>query len=89
MTTLNISSDLEVVSAIDMRQEIAEAFGVGRENAIEYRRINGSGNTVEYVYFPQCGRGGVCEGGNTEWTDCTDLDDLADRWENYDDLWIN
>ncbi len=73
----------------DIWREIDAALQQGSEDHVEYERIPTSSTVIERVFFPRSGRGGVCEGGNTEWTDCTSLEDLADRWANYDDRWAN
>lgn len=61
---------------LDMQREIAK----NPEHEFTYRRVCKSGAVTHYIFFPEVNRGGVCEGGNTEWTDCDSLDDLADRW---------
>jgi hypothetical protein len=70
---------------IDMRDAVVDALESGRESVIDYYRDE----STHYVYFPRSMRGGVCQGGQTDWTDCTSMDDLIDRWSNYDDRWSN
>ena len=74
----------------DMRDEIADALQSGSEAAVEYHReAEYNSEATHWVYFANAGRGGRCAGGDTDWTDCSGLDDLADRWENYADRWCN
>ena len=75
---------------LDMRAEIAAALAAGTETAIEYDRTGEyNAQPIHHVYFPNAGRGGVCGGGNTDWTDCDSMEDLADRWANYEERWAN
>ncbi len=84
-TQVLTAANLEIGLPIDMGQEVSAALLSGREEAIEYVRNGGT----HYVYFPSAGRGGVCQGGNTDWTDCDGINDLADRWANYESRWSN
>ncbi len=79
MTTYTLTAETDInalVSAVDMRGEIASAFARGYESEAELAK----GDGVTMVYFPECGRGGVCDNGQTQWIDCTGLDDLAAKW---------
>ena len=45
--------------------------------------------TAYFLYLPRQRRGAVCVGGPSEWTDADSLDDLMDRWANYDARWAD
>ncbi len=85
---LNADCNLDGLPS-DMQRETQRAIASGDETAVEYANLPAGFGCTHYVYFPSAGRGGVCNGGNTEWTDCDGLNDLADRWENYDERWCN
>lgn len=88
-TILTAASNLDGLPT-DMAEAFRCALAAGETLAAEYR-CEGEYNSqsTHYLYLPGAGRGGVCTGGETEWTDCNGMDDLADRWENYDDCWCN
>ena len=46
------------------------------------------GDELYYCYLSN-GRGGVATNGYTDWTDCESLEDLMDRWDDYDNRWAN
>lgn len=78
------------IMPIDMAEEAIDALTSDREKTVLYGVIfDAEGVKTHYVWFPQAGRGGVCEGGNTDWTDCDSLEDLMDRWENWETRWSN
>lgn len=90
LTLDNLPDDQPYALPCDMASEITEALRSGRETHIDYRREwEYSQEATHFIYFPTAGRGGACEGGNTDWTDCDGLDDLAERWANYDEQWSN
>ena len=71
----------------DMKMEIESAIRSGREAEIEYRAMWESNEQKTHLtYFPEAGRGGLCEGGNTNWTDCSDLKSMLtitdEKWSN-------
>ncbi len=70
---------------LDMRDEINLSLKSKKEEAVEYER---EGDT-HYAFFSNCSRGGVCQGGITDWTDAFSMANLRDRWENYDRLWCS
>lgn len=75
---------------LDMRTEVDEALMFNYESLVEYRRTwDHNDQPTHYAFFPNLLRGGVCDGGNTDWTDCTSMEDLVDRWENYQERWSN
>ena len=71
---------------VDMIEEISNAITNEKEDSIVYENRNG---TAYYCYFPKSKRGGVCSNELTNWTDCHSLDNLEDRWNNYDEQWRN
>lgn len=73
------------ITALDIRDEATSALESGDEQFLEHHREN----DVEYVHFPAAGRGAVCAGGDSEWTDCHDMEDLIERWRLYDKRWCN
>jgi hypothetical protein len=93
-TTSDLESGLIQISSNDMRLEALAALagkGTEREPEIYYASWVADGDTesTQYCYFPKAGRGAVCAGGNSEWTDCDGLDDLEGRWNDYDNSWSN
>jgi hypothetical protein len=92
--TLSDLDDLLEVSAVDMRQEIERALlgdETEQESEIYYATWikDGDSESTQYCYFPAAGRGAVCAGGYSEWTDCNGLDDLERRWGDYENSWTN
>lgn len=88
--TITAADDCEQITSMSLRDEAERALESGREKAVEYRRdAEYNSQATEYLYLPNAGRGGVNNGGDSDWTDCTSMDDLADRWENYEDRWVN
>jgi hypothetical protein len=65
--------------------EIKQAILDGRETAIDLLALTAAGR--EFAFFPNSRRGVVCEGGNCQWTVADSLDDLKDRWSNYEERW--
>lgn len=90
----DLESQLLEISAIDMRQEVLAALG-GEDTELEPEVYyaswvaDGDSESTQYCYFPNAGRGAVSCGGNSEWTDCSGLDDLERRWNDYDNSWSN
>lgn len=74
----------------DMREQIKEDLRSGDVVRVEVR-IEGEYNqqATTYCYYPEWGRGAICEGGDSDWTDCDGLDDIARRWADYDNAWCN
>lgn len=93
--TMTVTQDnLDSIRSLSLRREADSALEAG--DAPEYRLVvdigdDGyqTGTATEYLYLPDPGRGGVCEGGDPEWTDADDMDDLIDRWANYETHWSN
>lgn len=74
----------------DMGKEAYNALTAGREKSVLYcAEFDQNKEKTHYLWLPNAGRGGVCCGGNTEWTDCDSLEDLANRWDNYEEGWSN
>lgn len=88
-TTIITGDDLDIIDSIitrcDMRDETIDALRSGAETAVEYR-VDGD---LHLLYFPAACRGAACTNGNSQWTDCDGLDDLADRYANYEERWSN
>jgi hypothetical protein len=73
-----------LVTPCDMAQEIIQSLEhVASESSVLFARCEGT----DYCYFPAAGRGAVCTGGLSEWTDCSGMDDLERRWNDYDNSW--
>lgn len=99
MTTTTIRKDDDYEATIeslglpcDMAREIRGAFGRSDATMAIYSRVPSDPRThvaTHYLYFPACGRGAVCDNGDSQWTDCTSLEDLVDRWANYHERWSN
>lgn len=74
----------------DMRREAKAALESASEIAVYYvESVLPGREKTHYLYFPLAGRGAVCTNGPSEWTDCNSLEDLANRWDNYDEMWSN
>ncbi len=81
---------LAVSLPCDIAAEACKCLTDGSETAIEYRvDVEPNGQSTHYVYFPNAGRGGVCDGADSQWTDCSSMDDLIDRYANFEDRWSN
>ncbi len=79
-------SELDIPLPCDMAREVIENLTTGREMAIEYRRdAEFNAQATHYLYFPNAGRGAVCDGADSQWTDCSSMDDLLDLTSSYDD----
>lgn len=82
----------EVIASVTpsyMRQEIEAALLGGdteQETAIYYASwyYEGEAESRHYVLFPNAGRGGVCQGGYTEWCDSTTLDEVEAAYDAGD-----
>lgn len=86
VTLANCNSALDRGSPLDMLSEIRTAL----TNGIETEIIFEDRNELVLCFFPNADRGGIsCQGGFTDWTDCSSVEDLLHRWENYDDYWSN
>lgn len=84
--------DAEIIARCDMRSEAMDALRDGSETAIQYevREDRDDPNaTLHLLYLPNAGRGAACTNGDSRWTDCDGIDDLADRWANYEERWSN
>jgi len=79
----------------DLGKEIVKLLSDGTETRIEYRREVETvrecedGLDLHYAYFPASGRGAVCTNAGSDWTDADSMDDLVDRWENFEERWSN
>lgn len=64
----------------DLIEEIRKALRDGGETQVEVYK-----GSPTYAYFPTLGRGCVDDGGGTShnWSDADSLDDLAERWAEY------
>lgn len=92
ITAADIENIEALITPIDMRCETIDAMRSGVETVVQYRTIpnyTDSSEALHLVYFPKSQRGGVCDGGNTQWTDCAGLDDLFDRYVNCEERWSN
>ena len=84
--------DCSAIVATDMRAEAEKAIGSGSilyATDGPYADDDASRVTTNYLYVDAWGRGAVNVGADSEWTDCTSLGDLTDRWEHYDERWSN
>ena len=70
---------------LDMIEEIQEYVKDSGNWAFFFKV---GGEELHYCYLSS-GRGGVATNGYTDWTDCNNLDDLINRWENYETRWAN
>jgi hypothetical protein len=83
ITTENLAGVIGGVTPNDMRNEIISALTGTEEDVIYYAswQYEGEAESRHYVLFPQAGRGGVCAGGFTEWTDANTLDEIEQQYE--------
>lgn len=62
--------------------ELCNGFRFGEDGLIS--------ETFHMVWFPGVGRGTVwVDDPNNAWTDCEGLDELADRYNDYENRWAN
>lgn len=89
LTTGNINNEQNTGGLpTDILAAARESLAAGWETAIECRRTGGyNEQPMHFAYFPEAGRGAVSGGGNADWTACHSLDNLMDRWVNYDQRW--
>jgi len=77
---------------VSLVAEIKRCFEWGREEAVEHCIFVDESQGPEpqhFCYFPRSGRGCAGYASNLEWTDCDGLNDLIDRYENYETRWCN
>lgn len=84
-TPENLEDRIDEVFAIDMSDEIKKAVESKSEDLITYQSLE----EYSLCFFPNAGRGGIVTNGETDWTDCSSVDDLEERWANYDEKWCN
>lgn len=89
MTTANLTmqpTQPEMIGTVDMQEAIRQ------HKDAECYLLHGGRNTGTLVYIPSIGRGAVCEGGNSEWSDADSAEDLLARYQSMgtdDDRWSN
>ena len=91
MKTYTLQNIDSLNTYMDMTIEAKNALNSGSETEILFAR-SGMPNDVEppvFMFFPNAKRGAACCRGYSGWTDCDSIKDLQDRYENYDDRWIN
>lgn len=80
VSALGVDVDIESISTLDMRDEIASALAEGKPVEYGHGPSPRTAERIVVVYFPDAGRGGICSGADTQWSDAESWRDLIDRY---------